>query len=129
MTNRDRKVLVVDDCRMNSLLLRYVLSQENVASDAASTGPEALAKAIDGDYGLIFMDIVLPEMDGLEVTRHLLQYDFEVPPRIVFMTGAGESFDQNAIENSDAFDVLMKPIAPSSVISFVRAVVDQPALA
>jgi two-component system response regulator ResD len=126
MTNNDTKVLVVDGCRMNSLLLRYVLSQENVPSDAASTGPEALAKAIDGEYGLIFMDIILPEMDGIEVARHLMQYDFEVPPRIVFMTGIGESFDVNAIEDSDTIDVLLKPIAPSSVISFVRAMVDQP---
>jgi CheY-like chemotaxis protein len=122
MRENDAKVLVVDDCRMNTLLLRYVLGKEGIASDAASTGREALAKAVDGGYPLIFMDIVLPEMSGIEVARHLFQREPPERPRIIFMTGVGEGFDAAAIEWCRPGDVLRKPIAPSSVVALARSV-------
>ncbi len=120
MQASEAKILVVDDCRMNSLLLRHILSQQGTQSDAASTGPEALTKAIEGSYHLIFMDIVLPGMDGLEVARHLIQHDFEVDPKIVFMTGVGENSDTSWVEASGACDILLKPIAPSSVTRLLK---------
>ena len=122
-------ILIVDDDATVRGSIGSVLGDEGFAVVTAAGGEEALARLAESPASLVLLDVWMPEMDGIEVARHLMQYDFEVPPRIVFMTGIGESFDVNAIEDSDAIDVLLKPIAPSSVISLVRAMVDQPTTA
>jgi len=120
MAERNAQILVVDDCRMNSLLLRYILERAGYASDSASGGPEALRKAESNPYALIFLDIMLPGMDGIEVAGELLRRRPDPLPQIVFMTGIGEDLDADAVRESSPFEVLLKPIAPSAVLALVQ---------
>lgn len=111
----DGKVLVVDDCRMSSLLLRYILGGEGVPSDAAGTGPDAVEKALAGDYDLILLDIVLPGFDGIEVARRIRRDPRVRQPRIILLTAMGETFRPDMVEEAGAEDVLFKPITPSRI--------------
>lgn len=114
------KVLVVDDCRMNSLLLRHILSCEGIPSDSAATGPEALEKAVNGKYELILLDIMLPGMNGFEIARHLREQPLEPQPRIYMLTAMGEHFRPELVEEVGADGHFFKPIVPSAVRSIAQ---------
>jgi len=114
------KVLVVDDCRMTTLLIRHILNREGIPSDAAGTGPEAVEKALKKDYELILLDIVLPGFDGVEVAKRIAQERGESSPEIVLLTSLGEDFRQTMLAESGAREILFKPIIPSKIVAAAR---------
>ena len=63
--------LIVDDNRMNQKLLKSILSKFGRASDVAENGVEALKKIESNDYSIVFMDIRMPIMDGIECTKKI----------------------------------------------------------
>ncbi len=69
LKKRKTGVLVVDDLDMNRELVSIILTSAGYAVDEAETGPRALQKAAKTAYDLVFMDVQLGDMDGLEVTR------------------------------------------------------------
>ena len=81
------KILVVDDHEMNQLLLSSILMMMGYNCTIARNGSEAVARAIEEKYDLIFMDIYMPVMDGLEATRAIRHYYLkENDPIIVAIT-------------------------------------------
>lgn len=115
------RVVVVDDeaparSRLRELLADCAdVAEVDVIGEAAN-GHELLARLQDTPADLVFLDIRMPGMDGLETARHLQR--LESPPRIVFAT----AYDGHAIEAFDlhALDYLLKPIRAARLRDSLR---------
>ena len=70
-----KKVLAVDDMKMNMIVIRKVLSKFSLDVDTAENGVEALEKARKNKYDAIFMDCQMPEMDGFQSTKEIREYE------------------------------------------------------
>lgn len=102
-------ILVVDDHEDSRVVARMVLEHAGYAVSVAATGPEALALAITRQPDLVLMDIVLPGLDGLEVSRRLRMHPSTRDTRIVAVTALGRSTirEESLRAGCDAF--LTKP--------------------
>ncbi len=111
-------VLIVDDEQLARQRLRHMLSGmgEQVIGEAA-TGEQALQQTMNSSPDLVFMDIRMPGMDGLEAAGYINQMDN--PPAIIFTT----AYSDHALEafETHAVDYLLKPIKRDSLASAINA--------
>jgi CheY-like chemotaxis protein len=99
------KILVVDDIKMNQIVITKMLSKLGIFPDIATNGKEALLLAQKETYDVIFMDCRMPIMDGFEATRELRKLNYNKP--IVALT-AGTTRE----ERETCFEVGMNDILP-----------------
>lgn len=116
-------ILVVDDEADILELVRYNLSREGYRVTVASTGEEALKKISLEGADLIVLDLMLPGMDGLEVTRRLRANTKTAHIPIIMLTAKGEEADVVAGLELGADDYITKPFSPRIVTARVKAVV------
>ncbi len=119
MVESQERILVVDDEERIRRLLKMYLEREGYLIEEAEDGEEALRKALETDYDLILLDLMLPGMDGLDVCRQIRQ-DKATP--IIMLTARGE--ESNRVEGFEAGadDYVVKPFSPREVIHRVKAV-------
>jgi len=72
---KDLTLLVVEDNKMNQIIINKMLSSLGYKCDIADDGYEGYLKAKAKKYDLIFMDLIMPEMDGYESTRKIMEFD------------------------------------------------------
>lgn len=113
-----QRILVVDDDPEILSLLKRGLSYEGYAVETASNGAEALAKAREKEPDLVVLDVMMPEMDGVEVARRLRQAG-DVP--ILMLTAKGTVADRVAGLDGGADDYVVKPFAFDELLARVRA--------
>ena len=114
-----RPILVVDDDRKIVALVRAYLEREGYRVISAYDGREALQRARSDDPALIVLDLMLPEVDGLEVMR-ILRAEGDVP---VLMLTARSSLPERIIGlQRGADDYLPKPFSPAELVVRVKAV-------
>ncbi|MCS4485476.1 response regulator [Staphylococcus americanisciuri] len=113
-----KEILVVDDEHRIRKLLRLFLEREGYEVAEASDGREAFELATKYDYACILLDLMLPEMDGLEVAMRLRETK-DTP--IIMLTAKGE--ENNRVEGfeSGADDYIVKPFSPREVVLRVKA--------
>jgi two-component system response regulator MprA len=112
-------VLVVDDDPRITELVRRILAFEGYSVAIAATGDQALARTLEHPPDLILLDIMLPGIDGLEVTRRLRQAGDNVP--ILMLTARDAVPDRVAGLEVGADDYLVKPFAPEELVARVKA--------
>jgi two-component system OmpR family response regulator len=114
-----KRILVVDDeARIREVLL-YALEKDGFAVTAVADGPAALAAIEQGGVDLVVLDVMLPEIDGLEVCRRIRQRH-RVP--ILFLSARGEEIDRIVGLELGGDDYLAKPFSPRELCARVRAV-------
>lgn len=103
------RVLVVDDDRVNCMLLRKMLARRGLETTCAESGAAALAAARQGRFDLVFMDCQMPGLSGMETTRRLrlLEHYARVP--VIALTGNGED-DMAACFQAGMNDFMTKPV-------------------
>src|ERR1700704_2775284 len=113
------RVLVVEDDRRLAASLRRSLMESRMAVDVAHNGEDGLAAASTTPYDVIVLDLMLPRLDGLEVTRRLREHRMESP--ILMLTARDGVDDRVSGLEAGADDYLVKPFALREVIARLRA--------
>jgi two-component system OmpR family response regulator len=115
-----RRILVVDDEPSIVDAVATSLRYEGFDVEEATTGRAALAAAQERPADLIVLDLMLPDIDGLEVTRRLRQDGIKVP--ILFLTARDAVEDKIAGLTVGADDYVTKPFSLAEVVARVRAI-------
>jgi two-component system response regulator ResD len=119
MENQNVRVLVVDDEERIRRLIKMYLEREQFHLDEAENGEEALKMALENDYDLIILDLMLPGMDGIEVCEKLR--DHKSTP-VIMLTAKGEESNRIQGFEAGADDYVVKPFSPRELVFRVKAV-------
>jgi len=115
---RPTRVLVVDDEEQIRRALRSILSTRGYTLDMATTGGEALIKAIDSPPDLVVLDLMLPDRSGIEVCRELRTW--MTAPILILSVRSNEADKITALDEG-ADDYLTKPFSAGELLARIRA--------
>ncbi|CAM4032475.1 response regulator transcription factor [Flavobacterium antarcticum] len=121
MKKKDIKILLVDDEPDILEIIGYNLSQEGYQIITAKNGKEAITKAKKELPQLIIMDVMMPEMDGMEACEAIRKIPELSHTIITFLTARSEDYSQVAGFDAGADDYIAKPIKPKLLVSKVKA--------
>jgi excisionase family DNA binding protein len=113
-----KQILVVDDDPNIGRQFKRVLQQERCTVDIASQGSEAIERVKEQVYDLIFLDLVLPDMDGAQTFARIRKIDPDA--HVVLMTGYPDSELVSKAMRYGAISLLIKPIPSSEIRRLVR---------
>jgi CheY-like chemotaxis protein len=117
-----KKVLIVDDDIRNIFALTSVLEWHNMQIRSAETGRDAIAiLQAEPDVDIVLMDIMMPEMDGMETTRAIRQLPRFQDLPIVAVTAKAMKGDREKCIEAGAWDYLSKPVDTEQMLSVLRA--------
>jgi len=121
MKKRDIKILLVDDEPDILEIVGYNLSNEGYQIITAENGLQAIKKAKKEKPQLIVLDVMMPEMDGIETCEQIRKNPDLRDTIITFLTARGEDYSQMAGFDAGADDYITKPIKPKVLVSKVKA--------
>jgi len=121
MQNEEIRILLVDDEADVLEFLSYNIRKEGYQVYTANNGIKGLQKAIEIIPHLIILDVMMPEMDGIETCREIKQVPQLENTIIVFLTARGEDYSQIAGFDAGADDYVTKPVKPRLLVSRVKA--------
>ncbi|MCA0982975.1 response regulator transcription factor [Halobacillus yeomjeoni] len=116
--DQEAKILVVDDEERIRRLIKMYLEREDYLIEEAEDGEEALTKAMNEDYDVILLDLMLPGKDGIDVCRELRE---KKATPVIMLTAKGE--ESNRVQGFEvgADDYIVKPFSPREVVLRVKA--------
>lgn len=115
-----KRVLVVDDEPSIVTLLTFNLEKEGYQVTSATDGKEGFDLAISEPFDFIILDVMLPSMDGIEITRKIRQEKIEAP--ILVLTAKDDPIDRILGLEIGADDYLTKPFSPREVLARMKAI-------
>lgn len=121
MENKDYHILLVDDEPDILEFLGYNLRKEGFSVQTAQNGREAIEQAKRIHPHLVILDVMMPEMDGIETCRELRKLPGLSDSIIAFLTARNEDYSQLAGFDAGGDDYIAKPIKPGLLISRVKA--------
>ena len=114
------KILIVEDEPAMQSGLKDNLEFEGYSVDTASDGKEGYKKIIEGNYNLVLLDVMLPEMSGFDVCKTVRKDGIETP--IILLTAKGEEIDKVLGLELGADDYITKPFSLRELLARVKAV-------
>lgn len=118
------RILVVEDEHKIANSIKKGLEQESYAVDTAYTGNDGYDLASSENYDLLILDVMLPEISGIEITKKLREENIHTP--ILMLTARGQLSDKVEGLNSGADDYLTKPFAFEELLARVKAISRRP---
>lgn len=112
------RVLIVDDVTTNQRLLARILTHYGHESEIAGSGAEALTMLAEGPFDLVFMDVQMPVMDGLETTRRI-RAEHADSVRIVGLSGFAGDDALCASQEAGMDGYLSKPFSIPAIIAIL----------
>ena len=119
---RTLKIINVDDNKMNLSVFKGLLKRDNVEVDLAQNGMEGIEKIKNNDYDIIFLDHMMPEMDGIETLNHIREYEKTInkrTPIVVLTANATEGSKEEYIEFGFD-DYISKPTNRNQIIDTIN---------
>jgi signal transduction histidine kinase/CheY-like chemotaxis protein len=119
----DANILVAEDNIINQKLIKRTLEDLGLHVDIASNGLEAFQKRKDGNYDLIFMDIQMPFLDGMEATKEILEYeeDYNQPHLpIIALTANALKGDRERFLRAGLDEYTTKPLVRAEIVTFLN---------
>lgn len=118
-THASEHVLVIDDdVELCSLVSRFLV-REGFKIDAVNTGAQGIELALSGDYALVVLDVMMPEMSGFDVLRRI-RAESAMP--VLMLTARGDALDRVLGLEMGADDYLPKPFSPPELAARIRAI-------
>ena len=112
-------VLVIDDdVELCSLVSRFLV-REGFHIDAVNGGAQGIERALSGEYALVVLDVMMPEMSGFDVLRRIRA---ESPMPVLMLTARGDALDRVLGLEMGADDYLPKPFSPPELAARIRAI-------
>ncbi|MBE8714582.1 response regulator transcription factor [Sphingobacterium hungaricum] len=118
----NQKILVIDDEQDIVELISYNLTKEGYQVFTASNGKEGIKVAKEVNPDLIILDVMMPEMDGIEACRLMRSLPEFKHTFMVFLTARSEEYSEIAGFNVGADDYIAKPIKPRALMSRINAI-------
>jgi len=115
------KILLVDDERDILEFLSYNLTNEGFEIHTASNGADALRLAVEVQPHLVLLDVMMPEMDGIETCEEIRKIPELENTLVAFLTARGEDYSQIAGFEAGGDDYITKPIKPKLLISKIKS--------
>jgi two-component system, OmpR family, response regulator len=113
------RILLVEDEAKLAALLQRGLREEGIVADVVGTGADGLWRATEHPYDVVVLDLMLPDLDGLEVCRRIRAVDARTP--VLMLTAIGSVPDRVAGLEAGADDYLVKPFAFDELLARLRA--------
>lgn len=115
-----KKVLIIEDELSIVKLLQYNLEKENYTVEVAMDGEEGLKLALENEYGIILLDLMLPSKDGMEICKEIRGERIDTP--IIMLTAKDSEIDKIVGLEIGADDYITKPFSPREVIARIKAI-------
>jgi len=121
--NNHERILVIDDEEIVRDVLSALLTSEGYKVDFVETGNQALQQARDKDYGVILLDLMLPDIDGIQVLEEFKK--FEDGPDTIVLTAFGSIEKAVKATRLGAFDFITKPFKNDEILLAVKNALEQ----
>ncbi|ARP38453.1 ATP-binding protein [Vibrio syngnathi] len=108
------RVLVVDDIKMNQIIIQQMLRKHEIEPVIASNGIEGFELAAGNDYDIVFMDCRMPVMDGFEATKKLRNSGYTLP--VIALTAGTTKEERELCIESGMDDILSKPYTANDLV-------------
>jgi DNA-binding response OmpR family regulator len=113
------RILVIDDDVELCRLVTRFMAGEGFEIDAVTTGGEGVPRALSGDYALVMLDVMMPDVNGLDILRRI-RAESRLP--VLMLTACGDTLDRVLGLELGADDYLPKPFDPGELAARVRAI-------
>jgi DNA-binding response OmpR family regulator len=114
-----KRILIIEDSRSIRMALEDDFKFEGYQVNTAATGTEGLQKAMDLDLDIIILDLMLPELNGLEICKELRRRNIGTP--VIMLTAKSQEFDKVLGLELGADDYITKPFSPFELHARVKA--------
>jgi two-component system response regulator CpxR len=114
----ERVLLIDDDTELSSLVMQFML-EEGFAVDSVTNGSEGVRRALSGDYVIVLLDVMMPDLNGFDVLRRI-RAESRAP--VLMLTARGDTLDRVLGLEMGADDYLPKPFDPSELVARIRAI-------
>lgn len=115
-----KKILIVDDDAFVRRPLEFILREEGYTAITACDGPEALRKVDEEQPDLIFLDIMMPGLDGFTVCHTLKNHPQHGCIPVILLSARAQDRDRQRGRAAGALDFVTKPYSPSDLLRRVR---------
>lgn len=117
-----RTILVVDDEPFICRSLTFVLRKDNYRVFEARNGEEGLAAIKEHKPDLVFLDVMMPKINGFEVTERVRADPELAHVKIILLTAKGQESDREVGKTAGANDYMTKPFSPTKILERAREI-------
>ncbi len=124
LTMEKKKILIADDNENIRDALTYLLEDEGYALSMAKDGSDALKKVREFHPDILFLDIMMPEINGYEVCRVIKNDPHLKNIYVIMLTAKGQVAEQERGKDVGADEYIVKPFSPMEILSKIKNILD-----